>query len=563
MSALPAPALAASVALRPAPRLARARWRRVLSACLGLGLGLGLGLHLAANTGPGPEALHAARAPHLAGFGEATQRRIVSRSPEAQAWFNQGLQLAYAFDEIEARRAFRAALAADPRCTLCAWGLAWQFAPTYNARLREDPRNDLAQARHYARLAQRLSLANREAPLERALAEAMLERLQLGDVSQMPAATLAVLEACGPDTDETRQVHPLDRVFERRMRILSEMFPQDPDLLSWWAEALFVVHPDPSGLEILWAGLSSRLLEALSQHPQHTGVIHYLSHAADTVEDAPRAINAVQNLQHLAPASPHLQHMSSHLLVKLGRYGEAVQANQRGLAAQAALDRQLHTQGFRPGTNWNPHNQRFLWIAAQLGGDFNTAMAMAEQLAAEAPAGEWGDFLCGLPWLTLVHFERWRDILARSTSAGIEPTLLAHARGLARLRLGLIQDAQSDLALLQSHLDAQTASDNPRKPARIAWARLLLAPLQAEQAWARGDRAAALSTLKKAVDREAELSPSEPPLWAASAQRWLAQMLLRAQDRPGALAAFEADLKTSPGNRAALDGLAAAQRLPR
>ena len=566
MTALPAHAAAPSPLSRAWRTVARPSLRRLriaLPQCLGLGLGLGLGLHLIAHTGPNLDSLQAARAPHLVGFGDATQRRIVSRSPEAQAWFNQGLQLAYAFDELEARRAFRAALSADPRCTLCAWGLAWQYAPNYTARLRDDARLNLAQARHYARLAQRLSLANREAPLERALAEAMLERLQEGDVSQMPAATLAVLEACGPDTDETRQVHPLDRVFERRMRILSEMFPQDPDLLSWWAEALFVVHPDPSGLEAQWAGLSSRLLEALAQHPQHTGVIHYLSHAADTVEDAPRAINAVQNLQHLAPASPHLQHMSAHLLVKLGRYAEAVQANQRGLAAQAALDRQLQAQGFSAGINWNPHNQRFLWIAAQLGGDFNTAMAMAEQLAAEAPAGEWGDFLRGLPWLTLVHFERWRDILARPPAEGVHPPLLAHARGWARLRLGLLEDAGADVQLLQQHLQAQSESENPRKPARIAFATLLLAPLQAELTWARGDASAALAALRHALLREAEMSPSEPPLWAASAQRWLGQMLLRMQDRAGAIAAFEADLKTNPANRTALSGLDAAQRLPR
>ncbi|MCV2363965.1 hypothetical protein LNV23_10950 [Paucibacter sp. DJ1R-11] len=553
MSALPAPCLATATNPRG--------WRRqpLLQGGLQLGLVLGLSLQLAASTAPPSESLATASAPRLLGFGDATQRRIVSSSPLAQAWFNQGLQQAFAFDEIEARRAFSAALAADPRCSMCAWGLAWQHGPSYNSRVR----GDLGEARRYARLAQQLSLAHREAPLERALAEAMLERLQEGDVAKLPAATLAVLEACGPDTTESRQVHPLDRVFERRMRILSEMFPKDPELLAWWAEALFVIHPEPSGLDALWAGLSSRLLQGVALHPQHTGLIHYLSHAADSSADAPRAINAVQNLQHLAPASPHLQHMSSHLLVKLGRYAEAVQANQRGLAAQAQLDRQLQTQGFTAGINWNPHNQRFLWIAAQLGGDLKTSLAMAEQLAAEAPDGEWGDFLRGLPWLTLVHFERWRDILARPKSDGVSPPLLAHARGLARLRLGLLADARADVALLEHHLDEESRSSQERKPARVAFATLLLAPLQAEQAWSRGDAPAALATLREALRLEADMSPSEPPLWAASAQRGLGQMLLRTRERAAAIAAFEADLQAFPANQAARVGLAAAQALPR
>src|SRR5437868_13032746 len=64
-----------------------------------------------------------ARAPRLEGFGHATWR-IATRSDEAQELFARALLQLYAFNQVEAARGFKAALARDPHCAMCAWGVA-------------------------------------------------------------------------------------------------------------------------------------------------------------------------------------------------------------------------------------------------------------------------------------------------------------------------------------------------------------------------------------------------------------------------------------------------------
>ena len=53
------------------------------------------------------------------------KRPISSSNAEAQAYFNQGFQLMYAFDQEGAIRSFREAEKRDPNCAICFWGEAW------------------------------------------------------------------------------------------------------------------------------------------------------------------------------------------------------------------------------------------------------------------------------------------------------------------------------------------------------------------------------------------------------------------------------------------------------
>ncbi|MDQ1925206.1 hypothetical protein RBA40_33355, partial [Massilia sp. CCM 9206] len=67
-----------------------------------------------------------ARAPRISGFG-VSNFAISTKSASAQEFFKQGLLQAYAFNEAEAVRAFKAALEEDPDCAMCAWGVAYQL----------------------------------------------------------------------------------------------------------------------------------------------------------------------------------------------------------------------------------------------------------------------------------------------------------------------------------------------------------------------------------------------------------------------------------------------------
>src|SRR5690242_2461613 len=65
------------------------------------------------------------------GLGTFT-RPISSQNREAQAFFNQGFQLTYAFAKPEAVRSFRQAEARDPVCAICYWGEAWAWGSDLN-----------------------------------------------------------------------------------------------------------------------------------------------------------------------------------------------------------------------------------------------------------------------------------------------------------------------------------------------------------------------------------------------------------------------------------------------
>jgi len=47
----------------------------------------------------------------------------ITASPEAQMWFNQGLNLLHDFWDYEAARAFEQSVRVDPKCAMCYWGL--------------------------------------------------------------------------------------------------------------------------------------------------------------------------------------------------------------------------------------------------------------------------------------------------------------------------------------------------------------------------------------------------------------------------------------------------------
>ena len=59
----------------------------------------------------------------MTGIGDATLK-ITTTSPQAQAYFNQGLRLLHAFWYFEAYRAFREAARLDPSAGMAYWGMA-------------------------------------------------------------------------------------------------------------------------------------------------------------------------------------------------------------------------------------------------------------------------------------------------------------------------------------------------------------------------------------------------------------------------------------------------------
>lgn len=75
----------------------------------------------------------------LSGLGNY-HRPVSTKSPEAQKYFDQGLNLIYAFNHEEAIRSFRKAVELDPNMLMGYWGIAYALGPNINQEV--DPERE-------------------------------------------------------------------------------------------------------------------------------------------------------------------------------------------------------------------------------------------------------------------------------------------------------------------------------------------------------------------------------------------------------------------------------------
>ena len=506
---------------------------------------------------PGLQLDLAATAPQLAGYGNAGFA-ITTGSATAQAHFNQGLRQAYAFNEAEAVRMFKAALAADPNCAMCAWGVAWQLGPNINAT----ERGDMAQALRYADLAQRRATGG--TAREQALIDAMALRYGQGAGTPLPAPMLA--DVCARPGGKA--AHPLDIAYADRLHSLIERWPDDADLLSLWAEAEMVATRDDwwrdDGSAAGRLGeLADRLAAALALQPEHTGLNHYLIHTVDASPRVHMAVAAADRLGTLAPASPHLVHMPSHIHVRVGRFADATAENQRALALDDSLATELKAQGFAVSKDWRGHNSQFAWFAALMEGRGDLALQFARRRAERAAKATrmWSELARSQPLVTLQRLERWDEVLTDPVptgTLGLADALAGEARGIALLRLGRLDDARALLPQVAAGASkvAQTQSgpDDEAKTLR-GMAQGAADRLRAEIALAEGRNADAIATLTLALAAVKLADDAEPPLLGAGMRPALGDLQLRAGQPAAAEKTFRADLAVWPASGWALRGL--------
>ena len=504
-----------------------------------------------------------ARAPVLDGFGTATLA-ITTASPDARRWFDQGMVQAYAFNETEAVRAFKAALAQDPNCAMCAWGVAYQLGPNINAVERGDLSEAVTHVDHALRMAAGAS------PKERALIEALALRYARGTAARDMAPLLGAV--CGKGGSASK-ANPLDVAYAERMRALADQYPDDADVVSIYAEAELIATRDDwwnaSGQPAGRIGeVADRLERALRNHTQHTGLNHYLIHTVDAVPVAQRAEAAADRLGLLAPMSPHLLHMPAHTYLNLGRFDDAVRVNQQALAADVSLAELQKTQGFTVSKDWRGHNGRFLWYAALMQGRGELALETARRSAERAAQreGDFFDYVRSLPTLTLLRLQRWDEVLREGEPTGVMGVILStSARGVALSSKGDAAGASAALVKLEplaatallSHSGKDRDDDDEHKMLR-AMIDSSLRRLQAEVAANEQRMDEAVAHQNAALTAVADIDGAEPPMLAAGQRLALGELQLRAQRWGDAEKSFRQDLAERPGSAWALRGLAQA-----
>ena len=523
------------------------------------GSGAAIAIGLASCATPfAPDAT--ARAPRLEGYG-ALDMPVVTASPEAAELFRRGMLQSYAFNDEEAARAFKAALAKDPSCAMCAWGVAKAAGPNIN----NPERGELTEARRH--LAWAAAHVSPGAPRERALIGALIERY--GEAPGRAKVDVTAGAICS--SGGAAKANPLDVIYAARMRALADAYPDDPDVLTLYAEAAMIATADdwwdkktgrPGGE---MGAVTDRLERALVAHPGHTGLNHFMIHAADSSPHPERALAASDRLGRLAPASPHLLHMPAHIYVRTGRYADASRVNEEAVVAQAKLFATLDAGSYARSADWDRHNRHFLWFAALTEGRGNLALVQAREMASRAANGKspTAEFFRSLPLVTLVRLERWSDVFAEPVpdgESGVAPAITEFALGIALVRTGRLDEARTRSTALQLALDAPVLKgatmmgDDPVRTMLEVFA----GRLTAEIAGAEGRAADALSALTRAAELEDGLHANEPPILGSASRLALGEVMLRARRAGDAEAAYRAELVAQPGSGWALSGLARA-----
>ncbi len=467
---------------------------------------------------------------------------ITTESAEAQAWFNQGLVLLYGFNHGEAIRSFREAAAHDPRAAMPWWGVA--YANGMHLNLTEVSEEQW-QAGHEA--AQRaLALLDDESELEQALVRAVAAR------------------TAWPVPAEQR---PYDEAFAAEMEKVYARFGDQPDVCVQFAEALMNLQPwdywtperEPKGRATEFVAVIERALAADPTHPQ---AAHLYIHALEAGPNPEGAEAAADMLISRVPAAGHLVHMPGHIYARVGRYADAVKANELAVAADDAF----FEVGTEPGVYYvyHAHNLHFLAFAAMMEGNFEPALAAARRLevAVPDPALDQMAFLIEgiIPstYHVLVRFGRWEAILEKEAPGVNRPLMLAihhYARGVALAALGRTEEARGELARYEEQVD-QVPEDwwvfSNKAHDVLPIGRLVL---MGEIAYREGRLDEAWAALEKAMAAEDRLVYDEPPGWMIPVRHSMGALLLEAGDPTRAEGLYRQDQLDHPGNGWSLLGL--------
>ncbi len=491
-----------------------------------------------------------------------------------QLFINQGMNLTYGFNHLEAGRAFAEAARRDPGNVMALWGQALVLGPNINMPM--DPASEVVAFELLQRADEMLQRQARTAghggslatPRERDYVAALAKRYT-GRADDRAGSDLAYANA---------------------MRQLAQKYPDDLDAQTLFAESLMDLRPwnywlgdgvpYPETVEI-----EAALRRVIARNPMHPGALHYWIHLWEPTKTPEEAEDEAERLVDLLPAAGHLVHMPGHIFARIGRHQDSIAANQKAVLADEDYITQCRAQGFYP-LAYYPHNVHFIWLSASAAGRSTLALEMADKTAFVIPDATLAQLpnlqsFKVVPLYARIQFERWDDILAQGKPAydlAFYRGVWHYARGLAYLgkagRAAVAPDAataadavaspvtveavQRELDALRAVLQEPALTAQPATSSANTGSTLLRIAelvLIAELARARGDFESAISNLERAVRYEDSLAYNEPPDWPQPVRQRLGRALLDAGRPNEAEAVYWEDLRRNRDNGWALRGL--------
>ncbi len=449
-------------------------------------------------------------------------REIMTSSHEAQLYFDQGVQLLYAFDPNLAARSFREAWQRDPDCAMCYFGEAWAWGPYLNG-----PMVAADAPRAYAAIQKALDVMDGHATeLERALIEAM-----------------AVRYTPEHDGDERRE---LDQKWADRINQLYETYPNDLDIGFLAGEALMLLEERRGAWDMNTPSVQrlNRIFESvLAQDITHPGACHLYIHATEPSVEPGRAEDCANYLGSSIPGASHIQHMPSHTYNRIGRWGDAVRANTDAWHSDLKAE---YGDGF---AIYPSHNLHMLLFAASNDGQGATAI-QASRKYSELMGG--GSFYVAL---SLFRFGRFDELLELDNppDGGIFRGLYDFSKGYAHLRTGGEGTARFYLHEVKTAAEEDSGGFRGHSPAQLLG--VVGAILEGEILRADDRLDEAIALLEEGVEIEDGLRYDEPEPLGFSVRHWLGDALWEAGRHQEAVDVFRAELHDHPHNGWSLFGL--------
>jgi tetratricopeptide (TPR) repeat protein len=467
---------------------------------------------------------------------------IQTTSPEAQAFFDQGLALLYNFNHAEAERSFLKAAELDPKAPMPWWGVGIALGLNYNRDVTKLEGERLTRAYDAAQKA--VSLSRAGSPVEAALADALATRYS---------------------RDANADPNVLNALYRDAMRQAYVRYPDDPEVGTMYADATMNLRPwqlwkrdgtpEADTLELV------KVLEAvLRRHPNHPGANHYYVHAVEASPTPERALASATRLETLVPGAGHLVHMPTHIYIHTGHIGRVAELNAKAAAADERYIEVAKPEGLYPFMYYG-HNVHFVVVGNLLTGRYEDALKAGRQMACMvaphmAQMGPMVEWALALPTLAHVRFHKWDVILAAPRPPDSQPLAQSfdrYARALALQMTMKSAEARAEAAAFETargKVPAETlvVSFN-NGPTVLAMVSHLL------QGQLAGSVDEAVTHLEMAAAAQDALNYDEPEPWPWSVRETLGAVLLKAGRAVEAEKVFRADLEKNPASGRTLFGL--------
>jgi tetratricopeptide (TPR) repeat protein len=489
----------------------------------------------------------------------------ITATPEAQMWFDQGLNLLHDFWDYESERAFEQGIRVDPNCAMCYWGL-------YRALMF---RHSVATGYSDQALASAVKLKDKASKQEQGYIEAAVA-----------ANDAAKAVEPGAKTDNEKEIAIWRRMVKEYPADLQAKIFLSGSVRDGYDEA---GEPKKGMTESI-----AILQEVLKTAPNDSAANHYWIHAVEMSSHPEQAVGSATVLASLAPASGHMVHMPGHIFYRVGDYAQA----ERWFAESTAVDeRYMREQKVDVDDDWNYiHNLMYGVANLMEEGKLQEATALSGklsggrgQLTETLYLGSPRDGISRLDPQLPVALRTGDWVAVEKMVEGAKSTdklenlkflvgqLKEFATGMQAVQMGDLAAAQAASMKLDAELwhMSQKVKDAPKKkkeepttPLKVAvmpdaQAGPLLSSLSIMSLELRGTILAAQKKLteakalfEQAAQEEKGLGYHEPPNYIRPVGETEGAALMRAGDYAGAHKAYAAALVERPKSGFPLNGMA-------